>query len=202
MAGVEKEIIIVDDCSVDGTREFLKSSNGWGRVLFHDQNQGKGAAIRSGLKEATGDYVVIQDADLEYDPSDFKPMMEKMISEGLLVLYGSRRLKEENTQYSGLLYYFGGWLLTILANLLYGQKLTDEPTCYKMFKTDFLKNLDLHCRRFEFCPEVTALTALRGIKISEVPISYRPRHKAEGKKICWRDELVAIWTLLKYRIKI
>lgn len=203
LGGIEKEIIIVDDCSADGTRELLKDfSNDRGKIFFHDQNRGKGTAIRSGLTQTSGDYVVIQDADMEYDPNDFKPMIDKMISENLSVLYGSRRLKDANIQYSGLLYYLGGWLLTVLANILYGQKLTDEPTCYKMFKTDFIKNLNLRSRRFEFCPEVTALAALRGVKIPEVPISYCPRHKTEGKKIRWHDELVAIWTLLKHRIKL
>ena len=199
---IEKEIIIVDDCSTDGTREIIKSLTGIYKIIFHDRNQGKGAAIRSGLKETTGNYVIIQDADMEYDPGDFQVMIDKMIAENLTVLYGSRRLKKDNTQYSGLLFYCGGWLLTVMTNFLYGQKLTDEPTCYKMFQTDFIKNLPLRCRRFEFCPEVTALSALRGIKILEVPISYHPRHKKEGKKIRWHDELTAVWVLLKYRINI
>lgn len=198
---VEKEIIIVDDCSNDGTRKIIEGLAGNYKIIFHNQNQGKGSAIRSGLKESTGDYVVIQDADMEYDPRDFKVMIDKMIAENLPILFGSRRLKKENTRYSGLLYYFGGWLLTAITNILYGQKLTDEPTCYKMFQTDFIKSLPLKCNRFEFCPEVTALSSLRGIKILEVPISYHPRNKKEGKKIRWHDAFVAVWVLLKYRIK-
>lgn len=226
LGNIAKEIIIVDDFSTDGTREIIKNLAGNYKqslkslqaskeenvfsslfspsdykIIFHNQNQGKGSAIRSGLKEATGDYVVIQDADMEYDPSDLKMMVDKMIAGNLMVLYGSRRLKKENTQYSGLLYYFGGCLLTFIANILYGQKLTDEPTCYKMFQTGFIKSFPLKCSRFEFCPEVTALSALRGVKIQEVPISYYPRHKKEGKKIRWHDALEAVWVLLKYRLR-
>lgn len=202
LGAIEKEIILVDDCSNDGTRQIIEGLTGSYKIIFHDKNQGKGFAIRSGLKETTGDYVVIQDADMEYDPKDLKTMVEKMITEKIPVLYGSRRLRKENVQYSGLLFYFGGWLLTAVANILYGQKLTDEPTCYKMFQTDFIKSLPLRSRRFEFCPEVTALSALRGIKIPEIPISYYPRHKKEGKKIRWHDALTAVWVLLKYRLNI
>jgi len=198
---VEKELVIIDDYSTDGTRQIIEGLPAKYKKIFHNQNQGKGAAIRSGLKEASGDYIVIQDADMEYDPNDLKVMVDKMIAEKLQVLYGSRRLKKENVQYSGLLYYFGGWLLTVIANILYGQKITDEPTCYKMFQANFIKSLPLQCSRFEFCPEVTALSALRGVKITEVPISYFPRHRNEGKKIRWQDEFVAIWVLLKYRFK-
>ncbi len=220
---IQKEVVIIDDFSTDGTREIINNLAGNYKIIFgqnersenefslpsvprkylsifHNENQGKGSAIRTGLKVATGDYVVIQDADLEYDPSDLKIMASKMVAENLMVLYGSRRLKKDNIQYSGLLYYFGGCVLTVVANILYGQKLTDEPTCYKMFQTGFIKSLPLQCRRFEFCPEVTALTALRGLKITEIPISYYPRNKKEGKKIRWHDALVAIWVLLKYRL--
>lgn len=202
LGNIEKEIIITDDCSSDGTREMVRGLAGEYNVILHDNNQGKGAAIRTGLKQVTGDYVVIQDADMEYDPNDFKLMVNKMIAEDLRVLYGSRRLKKENMQYSGLMYYFGGWVLTVIANMLYAQKLTDEPTCYKMFKTSFIKNLPLQSHGFEFCPEVTALSALQGVKITEVPISYYPRNKKEGKKIRWHDVFVSVWVLLKYRIHI
>ena len=197
---IEKEIIVVDDCSQDGTKDIIKNLGPNYKTVFHEINQGKGAAIRSGLKQASGDYVVIQDADLEYDPNDLKMMVDKMIKNNLVVLYGSRRLKKENVQYSGFLYYLGGWLLTATANILYGQKITDEPTCYKMFRAEFIKGLPLQCQRFEFCPEVTALTALKGKKIPEVPISYFPRNKKDGKKIRWHDALEAIRVLFKYRI--
>jgi len=199
--GREKEIIIIDDASTDGTREILKNLGKKYIILFHDRNQGKGRAIRDGLEKVSGEAIVIQDADLEYDPEDIKLLLNKMIETGAEVVYGSRRLKKYNNheKYSGYIYAFGGIFLTWLTNLLYGLSITDEPTCYKMFRTELLKSLELECERFEFCPEVTAKIAKRGIKIQEVPINYYPRHKGEGKKISWRDGIEAIWTLVKYR---
>lgn len=196
---IQKEIIIVDDCSTDGTRKIIEDLLGFYKIIFHNVNQGKGLAIRTGLKVATGDYVVIQDADLEYDPNDLRVMVNKMAAENMDVLYGSRRLNKKNIQHSGFQYYFGGWVLTVLTNLLYGQKLTDEPTCYKMFKAGLIKSMPLACRRFEFCPEVTALAALSGHVINEIPISYYPRHKNEGKKISWQDAIIAVKILFQYR---
>lgn len=197
---VFKEIIIVDDGSVDGTREVLGSLEKEKYIiLFHEKNYGKGMAIRTGLQKVSGDYVIIQDADLEYDPADYNSMLKKMVDDNLPILYGSRELKKQKNRYSGVTYYWGSLFLTRIANWLFRQELTDEATCYKMFKTDFLKGLPLKCKRFEFCPEVTALAARRGIKITEVGINYFPRHKTEGKKIRWRDGWGALWTLLKYR---
>lgn len=196
---IAKEVIIVDDCSKDGTKELLQGVANRYMVIFHEKNKGKGAAIRTALKAVTGDYVIIQDADLEYDPNDFKTMLQVMIRENLPVLFGSRRLKKQNKQYAGISYYLGGYLVTIITNVLFWQKLTDEPTCYKMFKADFIKKMPLTCERFEFCPEVTALTAKQGIRIREIPINYYPRDKEHGKKINWRDGIEAIWTLIKYR---
>jgi len=199
---IAKEIIIIDDGSTDGTRDILNSLDKDNyKISFHEKNSGKGMAIRTGLEKVTGDYVIIQDADLEYDPSDYNLMLKKMIEEDLPVLYGSRELKEQKNRYSGITFYWGGIILTKVANWFFGQELTDEPTCYKMFKTSLIKNLPLKCEGFEFCPEVTALVALRGIKIKEVGISYFPRDKSEGKKIKWSDGLVALWVFLKYRIK-
>lgn len=197
---VEKELIIVDDGSTDGTREILRAYEGKYVIVFHEKNAGKGAAIRTALARATGDYVVPQDADLEYEPADLVPMVEKMIAEDLVVLYGSRESGANRNRPSGPQYYLGGLLLTWITNVLYAQKLTDEPTCYKMFKTEFITSLPLVCERFEFCPEVTALTAKRGIIIPEIPISYKPRSVDQGKKIRWKDGVEAIWTLVKYRI--
>ncbi|MDO8592370.1 MAG: glycosyltransferase family 2 protein [bacterium] len=201
--GAEKEIIIVDDCSTDGTRELLKPIKGKYKIFFHEKNYGKGRALRTGLIEATGEAIVVQDADLEYDPADFALMLKIMREQNALAVYGSRRLHHNyfEGRYSGHIFALGGIFLTWLTNLLYKTGITDEPTCYKMFKTGLLKSLDLKCERFEFCPEVTAKIAKRGIKIIEVPINYYPRHKREGKKINWQDAVEAVWTLLKYRFK-
>lgn len=198
---IPKEIIIVDDGSTDGTREILESVRDQYKIVLHEKNKGKGAAIRTGIKKVTGSYVVIQDADLEYDPADLAKMLKKMIADDLEVLYGSRQLSRKKNEKAGWTYYLGGQFLTVLTNVLYGQAITDEPTCYKMFKTDLLKKLPLTCERFEFCPEVTALVAREGIKIPEIGISYHPRSKEEGKKIKWHDGWEAIATLIKYRIK-
>jgi len=198
---VSKEIIVVDDFSTDSTREMLISMQDQYKTVFHDRNYGKGRAIRTGLRQASGDWVIIQDADLEYEPNEIKLILNKMQEPGVDAVYGSRRLHKNyfKARHSGFIYAVGGILLTILANLLYRLKITDEATCYKMIKTDLLREIDLKCEGFEFCPEVTAKLGRRGIKIHEVPISYNPRHKAEGKKIKLRDGLKAIWTLIKYR---
>ncbi|MDO8424407.1 MAG: glycosyltransferase family 2 protein [bacterium] len=194
----EKEIIIVDDNSTDGTKEVLRSLEGKYKIVYHQENQGKSAAIRTGLKYVTGDYVVIQDADLEYDPQDYKKLLECVLKNDAKAVFGSRRLNSEN-KYSHRSFYLGGIFLNWAANILYRIHITDESTCYKLFKTDFLKSLNLESKRFEFCPEVTAKTAKRGVKIYEVPIHYHPRHVAEGKKIRWKDGVTALWTLIKYK---
>jgi glycosyltransferase involved in cell wall biosynthesis len=201
--GMGKEIVIIDDFSTDGTRESLGSYESKYKIIYHEKNHGKGRALRTGLANVTGDIVVVQDADLEYDPKDFKIMLAEMLSNDAQVVYGSRRLQHSylKSRHSGHIFALGGILLTWITNLLYRTGITDEPTCYKMFKTDLLKSFNLECERFEFCPEVTAKTAKRGIKIHEVPINYYPRHKNEGKKINWQDFIEAVWTLLKYKFK-
>jgi glycosyltransferase involved in cell wall biosynthesis len=199
---LHKEILLVDDGSTDATREILRefeSKPGF-TVLHHDRNYGKGRAIRTALDRAHGDVVVIQDADLEYDPQDFLPMIRLLTDGSAHVVYGSRRLKRADKHHSGFIYFAGGLFVTYLTRWLYGLKITDEATCYKMFDMSLLKSLHLTCERFEFCPEVTAKLAKRKIKIVEVPISYYPRSKKEGKKIGWRDAVEAIWTLLKIKV--
>lgn len=197
---LDKEIIVVDDGSHDGTREILKKlSDPEIKIIFQPRNFGKGAAIRRGLEEVTGDYVIIQDADLEYDPQDFKKMLEPVLAERALVVYGNRFWQKVPGQ---------TWktklariILTGLVNILYGAGIHDEATCYKLFKTEVIRGLDLQAERFEFCPEVTAKIRRQGLKIFEVPISYHPRGDEAGKKIRLRDGLTAIWTLIKYRIQ-
>ena len=199
--GVAKEIIIVDDGSSDGTEKLLANYVDKYKIIRHENNQGKGAAVRSGIAVATGDYIVIQDADLEYDPEDIKKMVVAA-NEGAEVIYGSRRLglvRKKNVK-AGWLYYIGGVMLTTVANLLYGINITDEPTGYKMVKKEVLAKLNLKCEGFEFCPEITAKIARLKIPIKEVPISYQPRSKMQGKKIKFKDAIIAVWTLLKYRL--
>lgn len=196
--GFEKEIIIIDDDSTNGTREILARLAAKYKIIYHAKNQGKGAAIRAGLKEVSGDYVIIQDADLEYDPKDYRKLLELALKNDAEVVYGSRHANPEN-KFSHPSYYLGGILLNWATNLLYGTKITDESTCYKLFKTETIKSIPLKCQKFEFCPEVTAKIAKRGIKIYEVPINYYPRHIVEGKKIRWKDGAVALWTLIKYK---
>jgi len=196
---IEKEIIVVDDFSNDGTRELLTTEGGKNGIItiFHPQNMGKGCAIRSGLEHVKGDIILIQDADLEYNPNDYTKLLKPILNEATSVVYGSRRLQKNPKSYSR--YYIGGVFLTWFTNVLFGSKLTDEPTCYKVFKTNVLKQINLKANRFDFCPEVTAKILKRGYKIHEIPISYNPRHFDEGKKISWKDGIVAVFTLLKYR---
>ena len=200
---IEKEILIIDDGSEDLTAEKCKQfiqEHPDLNIHYHPQpsNQGKGAALRTGIALATGDWTIIQDADLEYDPEDYNVLLQYAVEHNEKVVYGSRFLNPAN-KHSYLRFYIGGRLVTFVTNLLYRQHLTDEPTCYKFFDTRFLKSIPLTCRGFEFCPEVTAKVCKRGIKIHEVPIHYYPRSIEEGKKINWKDGLQAIWTLIKYK---
>ncbi|MEW6102350.1 MAG: glycosyltransferase family 2 protein [bacterium] len=194
-----KEIIIIDDYSSDGTREIIEQRINQKNVikLFHSENRGKGSAIRTGLEKASGDIIIIQDADLEYDPEDYYKLVKPIMEGKVDVVYGSRVLGKGKFSY--LRYALGGKFLSLLTNILYGSHITDEPTCYKVFKTDVIKSLNLKCKKFEFCPEVTAKVLKKGYEILELPISYFPRKIEEGKKINWKDGVEAIWTLVKYR---
>ena len=197
--GRDLEVIVVDDGSTDGTFEAASAAVKPGaKVLKHAENSGKGTAIRTALAAATGDVVLIQDADLEYDPAEYAALLAPIESGRAEVVYGSRILKPDNSRsYSS--YYWGGRVLSWWTNLLYGSSITDEATCYKLFKTPLLRSYDLRCRGFEFCPEVTAKTLRRGIRIHELPISYRPRRIEEGKKIRWTDGVIHLWVLFKLR---
>ena len=196
--GWEKEIIVVDDGSKDGTRDILRGiSFPDVQVIFHDRNQGKGVAIRTGVTRATGDYVIIQDADLEYDPREYDKLLAPLRDKQTDVVYGSRFLgrRERMT----LVQLLGNRMLTIITNVLYGTGLTDMETCYKVVPTTVLRSIKLESRGFDFEPEITAKLLRRGFKIREVPITYVGRSAEEGKKIDWRHGIPALKTLVKFR---
>lgn len=198
----EKELIIVDDGSSDGTCEILQQlaeqNPGQIKVVVHPDNRGKGAAVRSGLEQATGELVIIQDADLEYDPVDYGRLLRALEESQAHVVYGSRFLAGRPGGWS--LSYLANRFLARLTNLLYGGCLTDMETCYKLIRRELLQSIPLRSRKFEIEAEITAKLLKRGVRIVEVPISYQARDYAGGKKIGWRDGLQAIWTLVKYRL--
>jgi glycosyltransferase involved in cell wall biosynthesis len=205
--GIERELVIVDDASTDGTRELLAqrfSGDSVVRVFSHERNRGKGAAVRTGIEQATGDVVLIQDADLEYDPNDYRELLRPIVEEQAQVVYGSRFLGRRHRllgreRVAFPLQYLGNRFLSMLTNLLYRSSLTDMETCYKAIARPVLQGLDLRANKFDFEPEVTAKILRRGHRITEVPIRYRPRTYREGKKISWRDGARAVWTLFKCR---
>lgn len=197
--GVEKEVIVVDDGSTDGTTDVLKIEEDSGlRVIYHSRNRGKGASIRSALAYATGDYIVIQDADLEYDPEDLSKLIAPVLRKKADVVYGSRFTGERRNMF--FWHFVGNRALSLVTNVLYNTTLSDMETCYKLFSKESMKGIKIKSSRFEFEPEITAKILKKGIRIYEVPISYTGREFAEGKKISWKDGLLAFWTLVKYRI--
>lgn len=199
--GLQKQIILVDDGSTDGTRELLKQYEGQPpyTVVYHEANQGKGAALRTALQYATGDIIVIQDADLEYDPKDYPELLQLILDGKADVAYGSRLTAGKPVRAFNVLHYFGNKFLTLMTNILYNTTLTDMETCYKAFKAEFLKGVVIRSNRFDFEPEITAKVLKRGAKLYEAPISYSGRNFDEGKKITWRDGISALWTLIKFR---
>lgn len=193
------EIIIVDDCSIDGTRELLKQtpSTPGMKLLFHDRNMGKGAGIRTGVQAASKDIIIIQDADLEYNPSDFPTVLRPILDGVADVVYGSRFLGIHRSFM--LHHYLGNRFLSLVTNVLYNNMLTDMETGYKAFRAPILKGIKIRSNRFDFEPEITAKVLKRGYRIYEVPIYYAGRDYAEGKKITWRDGFAAMWALIRFR---
>ncbi len=195
--GLDKEIILIDDYSTDGTRDLYTKYPY--KVLYHEYNQGKGAALRTGFKEATGDIIVIQDADLEYDPVDYEPLIKLILDGQADVCYGTRLSGGKPSRSFMFHHLIGNKFLSLLTNILYGSTLTDMETCYKAFKADFIKGIEIKSDRFDFEPEITAKVLKRKARLYEVPISYYGREFSEGKKITWKDGFTAILALIKYR---
>lgn len=204
--GVEKEIIVVDDGSTDSTAQKLKSIKGNDfKIIFQEKNGGKGSAVRTGIKHATGEYIIIQDADLEYHPKFINDLIKPILEKKADVVYGTRldrmpHLKEEEAKHLFILHYFGNRFLSLVTSVLYGQWITDMETCYKLFPKKAMEGITLHARGFELEPEITAKLLKKGYKIKEVSISVTPRGYDEGKKLnTVRDGLKALWSLVKYR---
>ncbi|MFZ2664554.1 MAG: glycosyltransferase family 2 protein [Patescibacteria group bacterium] len=198
--GIDKEIIIVDDASKDGTVDILKNIERKYpdiKVIYKEVNKGKGDTLRLGFQHTTGDYVIIQDADLEYDPQDYKKLLRALEEEKVDVIYGSRF--SGSYEKMSTLHYFGNKFLTLVTNLLFGVMLTDMETCYKLMPGDFVRKLNIKSSRFEFEPEITAKILKSGLKIKEVPISYKGRAFSEGKKITWKDGFNAVYSLIKFK---
>lgn len=206
---VKKEIIVVDDASKDSSMDKVQSAMKMHKIknielLKHKVNKGKGAAVVTGMKESSGEMIIVQDADLEYNPEDINRLLEPVMKGKSKVVYGSR-LKDYPLRIVGqkktplITHYIGNKFLTFITNLLYESNLTDMETCYKLFKREVVEDMKINARRFDFEPEITAKILKSGFKIKEVPIKVKPRGYDEGKKISWRDGFIAVWTLFKYK---
>ena len=201
LGNAQKELIIVDDGSRDGTRELLKelAQTSQHKIYFHGQNMGKGAALRTALTYVTGDIVLIQDADLEYDPSEYAELIKPIVEGRADAVYGSRMSGGKVTRAFNFWHYIGNRFLTFTTNVLYNSTLSDMETCYKVFRVDVIKNVHIKSNGFNFEPEITAKLLRRKYKLYEMAISYYGRDFTEGKKITWRDGFGALWALVKYR---
>lgn len=199
--GADKELIIVDDGSTDGSREILKSIGKLNkkdvRIFYHEKNQGKGGAVNTGIQKSSGDIIIIQDADLEYNPKEIPKLIQPIIKGEVKVVYGSRFLRQHNPQYR--VYYLGNIILSWITTLIFFTRVTDMETGYKVFRREVIKHIKLRARGFDLEPEITAKILKQGYKIKELPISFKPRKYEEGKKITWKDGLMAIFYLIKYR---
>lgn len=198
---IDKEIIMIDDYSTDGTREILKeleAENANIRVLYHERNKGKGAAIRTGIPAIQGELAVVQDADLEYSPEEYPRLVEPIVSGRADVVYGSRFKGGQAGRVHLFWHYIGNQLLTLVSNMFTNLSLTDMETCYKVFRSDLLKSIPLQANRFGFEPEITAKIARRKVRVYEIGISYDGRDYSEGKKIGWKDALAAFFFIIRY----
>lgn len=196
----DKEIIVVDDCSSDGTRDLLKEIGGPISVIYQEKNMGKGAALRSGIKAATGDIIIIQDADLEYDPNDIPQVIQPILDGNADVVYGSRFVGGRPHRVVYFWHMMGNKFLSTVSNMFTNLNLTDMETCYKAFSREIIQSIDIEEDRFGFEPEITAKVAKKKCRIYEVGISYYGRTYAEGKKIGWKDGFAALWCIAKYNL--
>lgn len=201
LKNMAKEIIIIDDFSTDNTRKILSGLKDKNiKIFFHQKNMGKGTAIRTALKHATGDIILVQDADMEYNPTEYPKLLKPIIENKTKVVYGSRSdAIRKNLKKMYKIHYFGNVFLTVVTNILYGAKITDMETGYKVFRREVAENMNLKAKRFDFEPEITAKILKKGYKIKEVPINFVGRKFNEGKKITWKDGIKALYYLIKYR---